>query len=82
MLFVARSIPYAHGGSRRMRRLLSCVCRACLGGGIVCLESVLLGRLAPPYIGGRGRLTCRVLVGYRLLSSSITSWIGVLVLLW
>ena len=23
-------------------------------------------RLAPPYIGGRGRLTCGVLVGYKL----------------
>ena len=28
-----------------------------------------MGRLTPPYIGGRGRLTCRVLVGYKLVSS-------------
>ena len=68
-------IPYAHGGSRRMWRLLSCVGRV-----FEPLDSALLGRLAPPYIGGRGRLTCRDLVGYKLVSSSITSRQGVLVL--
>ena len=52
------------------------LCRSC----VESLESALLGRLAPPYIGGRGWLTCIVLVGYKLVSSSITSRQGVLVL--
>ena len=53
------------------------LCRSC----VEPLDSALLGRLAPPYIGGRGRVTFRDLVGYKLVSSSITSRQVVLVLL-
>ena len=47
----------------------------------VVLSLPSLGHPTPPYIGGRGRFTCRVLIGYKLVSSYITSRISIRILL-
>ena len=88
MLFVARFYSFAHGESPALLWLCLVVPGLDDPGLISNLELIevvlslpSLGRLTPPYIGGRGRLTCRVLVGYKLVSSSITSRISIRVLL-
>ena len=69
MLFVARSYS-SHGGSRRTVAAPLLVLSS-LSGSVPSVlvvlglsRPVLLVRLAPPYKGGGGRLTCRVLVGH------------------